>query len=566
MASLFERQVNEATGPDGSVDMARLGVLVSQAYEDEARARRRLDRAMHLMNEELEEKNAEIASQAEKSVLRFIVSAAFPLAVTDRDGLILVANRKVCELFGQTSDSLRGRKLHSLLGIDPDHDFSVASELDKFQYTAPDGEIRTLYADIAPARVAENSYLIASFRDETERERHLSEVEAARALADEANLAKSSFLAMMSHELRTPLNAMLGSADLLGRTNLDARQTELLSMFREAGGLMLALVGDVLDFAKIEAGQLELNPQPMLLGALANDITGMWAGEAERRGLSLDVDVSGLGGVAVSADVMRLRQIVFNLVSNGLKFTAKGGVKVTFASSTVSARETVTICVADTGIGIPADRLDRIFDAFVQADVSITRQFGGTGLGLPISRSLARQMGGDLTVTSNGGAGSTFTVTLELDHAEMIKTDAVTVTDDSIEQHIRVLAVEDNELNRRILGAILELCDTEVAWAENGVEAVAQATQNRFEVILMDVQMPVMDGITATRTIRAGGGPNSNTPIIALTANVSLKDQANYVDSGMNLFVAKPIQPSHLLHVMSQALATNDADGITCAA
>jgi two-component system, sensor histidine kinase len=566
MASLFERQVNEATGPDGSVDMARLGVLVSQAYEDEARARRRLDRAMHLMNEELEEKNAEIASQAEKSVLRFIVSAAFPLAVTDRDGLILVANRKVCELFGQTSDSLRGRKLHSLLGIDPDHDFSVASELDKFEYTAPDGEIRTLYAEIAPARVAENSYLIASFRDETERERHLSEVEAARALADEANLAKSSFLAMMSHELRTPLNAMLGSADLLGRTNLDARQTELLSMFREAGGLMLALVGDVLDFAKIEAGQLELNPQPMLLGALANDITGMWAGEAERRGLSLDVDVSGLGGVAVSADVMRLRQIVFNLVSNGLKFTAKGGVKVTFASTTVSARETVTICVADTGIGIPADRLDRIFDAFVQADVSITRQFGGTGLGLPISRSLARQMGGDLTVTSNGGAGSTFTVTLELDHAEMIKTDAVTVTDDSIEQHIRVLAVEDNELNRRILGAILELCDTEVAWAENGVEAVAQATQNRFDVILMDVQMPVMDGITATRTIRAGGGPNSNTPIIALTANVSLKDQANYVDSGMNLFVAKPIQPSHLLHVMSQALATNDADGITCAA
>lgn len=566
MASLFERQVNEATGPDGSVDMARLGVLVSQAYEDEARARRRLDRAMHLMNEELEEKNAEIASQAEKSVLRFIVSAAFPLAVTDRDGLILVANRKVCELFGQTGDSLRGQKLHGLLAIDPDHDFSVPYEMDKLEYVVPDGEIRTLCAEIAPARVAEKSYLIASFRDETERDRHLGEVEAARTLADEANLAKSSFLAMMSHELRTPLNAMLGSADLLGRTNLDARQTELLSMFREAGGLMLALVGDVLDFSKIEAGQLELNPQPMLLGELANDITGMWAGEAERRGLSLDVDVSGLGGVAVRADVMRLRQIVFNLVSNSLKFTATGGVKVTLDSQTDDGRESVRICVADTGIGIPADRLDRIFDAFIQADVSITRQFGGTGLGLPISRSLARQMGGDLTVTSIAGAGSTFTVKLELEHAEMIEADVVTVSDDRIERDIRILAVEDNELNRRILGAILELCDAEVVWAENGVEAVAQSATSRFDVILMDVQMPVMDGMTATRTIRAGGGLNCNTPIIALTANVSLKDQAAYIESGMNLFVAKPIQPSHLLQVMSQALATNDGDEITCAA
>jgi two-component system, sensor histidine kinase len=554
MHSLFARQLIEATADDGEVDFDHLNQLVTQAYEDEARARRRLDRAMHLMSEELEEKNAEIARQALTSVSRYILGAAYPLAVTSHSGSIIFANRMAGQLFQCPAIELAGQSIFGLLGIASVDDLATQTQLPTITRVAHDGEKQVLTTHIAMAQVGEMSYLVLSFRDETEQQRHVDALEAARVLADEANQAKSSFLAMMSHELRTPLNAMLGSADLLKRTSLDEHQQSLLSMFTEAGGLMLALVSDVLDFSKIEAGQLELNPQPMAIADLAGDIEGMWAGEAKRRGLFLKVHTSGVRDVVVNADVMRLRQIVFNLVSNGLKFTGQGGVDVRFAAQVDGPRQQVTITVTDTGIGIPEARRDSIFDAFVQADASITRQFGGTGLGLPISRSLARQMDGDLIATSVIGVGSTFTVTLNLDAASLENQQTNDEADGSIDRPLSVLVVEDNDLNRRVLGAMLQLWDTDITWAHNGVEGVTQAAQRAFDVILMDVQMPVMDGITATGVIRSTQGPNQSTPIVALTANVSQKDQASYFAAGMDLFVAKPIVPAQLMAALSDAL------------
>ena len=428
----------------------------------------------------------------------------------------------------------------------------VEGKVVSLDIASPDGRSIPVTANLSSGMVNGNPVRRVALRDEREQRMREEALDQARLAAESANQQKSSFLAMMSHELRTPLNAMLGSSELLAKTELDTRQRELLSMFREAGSLMLALVSDVLDFSKIEAGQLELNPQPFRLTALGDDIRGMWAGEAERRGLTLAIDMAGVEGLVVHADPMRLRQIVFNLVSNGLKFTASGGVSVKLVAEPDGERSHVRITVTDTGIGIAADRVERVLDAFVQADSSITGQFGGTGLGLPISRSLARQMSGDIVVTSVDGKGSQFEVSLTLPNAVEGGFQQAEETSIVLDQRVRVLAVEDNDLNRRILAAILQQWDTDVSWAHNGVEAIDQASQKGFDVILMDVQMPVMDGVTATRQIRARSGPNQHTPVIALTANVSASDQTGYHEAGMDRFVGKPIQPSHLMAVIAE--------------
>jgi two-component system, sensor histidine kinase len=567
MHPLLGDQIALCTGPDGVLDQDRLLALVSEAYGDEQQARSRLERAMRLMSEEMEAQSAqraeEVARQAGESVTRFILASSHPFLVCDRDGHALVANDAFAALAGfqrkrDALGSILGHWIEPALGLldVPSTDPLEASFRTRAGKTFPVALHRT---DMV---LNGHEIFLISITDLSEQKAREAAMEEARKAAEQANLAKSSFLAMMSHELRTPLNALLGSADLLTRTELDERQRELVSMFTEAGGLMLALVSDVLDFAKIEAGQLELNPHPFAVADLSGDIRGMWAGEAERRGLELSVDCSPVAGLVVSGDVMRLRQIVFNLVSNALKFTSKGGVQVTMDSRTEAGQQRLLITVRDTGIGIPADRLSGIFDAFVQADSSITRRYGGTGLGLPISRSLARQMGGDITVESVPGAGSTFWVNVLLPAAVLDDTCVATGPAEELDRKARILAVEDNELNRRILAAILSLWDTEVTWATNGAEAVEAASQSAFDIILMDVQMPVMDGISATGMIRAGCGPNQQSPIIALTANVSAADQARYKACGMDRFVPKPIEATSLVTAMSELLTVGrDASG-----
>jgi CheY-like chemotaxis protein len=403
------------------------------------------------------------------------------------------------------------------------------------------------------------AFRIIALRDETERRAREEALEVAKQTAEHANEAKSSFLAMMSHELRTPLNALLGSAELMARTQLDDTQANYVRMFNEAGRLMMAMVNDVLDYAKIEAGQLEIEKHPTSLKQLARELDTLWGPHAASKGIYLKIDTDHLDWDMVIGDPTRLRQIVFNLVSNAVKFTVSGGVTIRLNSVTKGRECRLDIEVEDTGVGIPLDRQASIFKAFIQADSSITRRFGGTGLGLAIAKSLAQQMQGDLTLWSTPGKGSTFLfearfeATLEQENA-----DIETASNSEITRPLQVLAVDDNALNRQILAAMLDLWPVHTVWATNGVEALEAMEVQAFDVVLMDVQMPIMDGMTATRRVREGHGINRHTPIVALTANARKEDRDQCMASGMTDFVTKPISAEALANALMRATQMNE--------
>lgn len=557
MHSLLARQIELCTGPDGTLDQERFYALVSSAYDDDARARHRLERSITLMSEEMAELNAQIALEARQTLTRYILESRDALITLDDDNCIALMNGPAAHAFGIENP-------RTVMGLPIDH-FLDPKELREGQVSNFSGRHSAGHdvpfsATFSVGRVDGSVFRIIALRDETERRAREAALEVAKQTAEHANEAKSSFLAMMSHELRTPLNALLGSAELMARTKLDETQANYVRMFNEAGRLMMAMVNDVLDYAKIEAGQLEIEQHPTSLRQMAREIETLWGPHAETKGLTLTIDAAGLDQDMVIGDPTRLRQIVFNLVSNAVKFTVTGGVTIRLRSKTEARKCHVIIEVIDTGVGIPADRQTSIFKAFIQADSTITRRFGGTGLGLAIAKSLAQQMQGDLTVTSQPGQGSTFQFEAHFeasDEQELVIYEANGPNE--IARPLQVLAVDDNDLNRQILAAMLDLWPVETSWATNGVEALEAMALRAFDVVLMDVQMPVMDGLTATQRVRAGSGPNRDTPIIALTANARQEDRTQCMAAGMTDFVTKPISAESLANALIRATHASEA-------
>ncbi|HVM98635.1 MAG TPA: ATP-binding protein [Caulobacteraceae bacterium] len=384
----------------------------------------------------------------------------------------------------------------------------------------------------------------------------------AMAEAEAANRAKSDFLATMSHEIRTPLNGVLGMARAMAADELTPAQRERLEVVRQSGESLLALLNDVLDLSKVEAGKLELDPEPFDLVALAKGAHATFLGVAQSKGLTLDLVIEQGARGAYLGDATRVRQILSNLISNALKFTDHGGAKVTIAAR----KKGFTIKVRDTGIGIPADRIARLFHKFEQADASTTRRFGGTGLGLAISRQLAEMMGGTIRVSSAPGAGATFTVALplaKLDGAAVVAPaePAANTTAAEIEpQALRVLAAEDNKVNQLVLRTLLNQAGVDPVIVEDGRQAVEAWEHGEWDVILMDVQMPVMDGPAAARIIRQREAASGRikTPIVALTANVMSHQVREYEAAGMNGWVAKPIEVAALFASLETALALKE--------
>lgn len=372
--------------------------------------------------------------------------------------------------------------------------------------------------------------------------------------AEAANRAKSEFLATMSHEIRTPLNGVLGMVQAMGRDTLPDRQRDRLELIGQSGETLLAILNDILDLSKIEAGKLELEATDFDLEQLAVGTQKTFAHIAEAKGLEFSLDLEDQVQGIYRGDSTRVRQVLFNLISNAVKFTAKGSVRVTVGRSHKGVRFTV----ADTGIGMSPGATERLFDKFVQADSSTTREFGGTGLGLSICRELCQAMGGEIAVTSGVGEGSRFVVDLPLarvgePHAPrpIDISRAVTTIEDG---ELRILAAEDNRMNQLVLQALLEQEGLTLVLVGNGQEAVAAWEEGDWDVILMDVQMPVMDGTTATRRIRrreaeTGRAP---TPIIALTANAMDHQVADYRSLGMTAVVAKPIVADALFEAIDQ--------------
>ena len=367
-------------------------------------------------------------------------------------------------------------------------------------------------------------------------------LERAQAEALEASRAKSAFLAMMSHELRTPMNGVLGLAHALRGTRLDSRQAGYLEMIEQSSHGLMTILNDILDLSKVEAGKLELEAAPFDIRKSAAQIQLVWSETARLKGVELAVEVDPGVPAWLSGDDARVRQILRNLVSNALKFTEAGRVVVRIAP----IEGGVSLAVADTGVGMSAEQLGRLFTPFAQGDRSTARRFGGTGLGLAICRQLAEMMGGDIQVESAPGAGSTFTVRLALPAAS----GAADVKDASPAQDLagaRVLVVDDNVVNQMVARAILEAAEASVATVGDGHTALARLRIEDFDVVLMDVHMPVIDGIEAVRRIRAGEGGRVDMPVVALTADAMIGDAERLLAQGFDAAHPKPIEPAGLL-------------------
>ncbi len=400
--------------------------------------------------------------------------------------------------------------------------------------------------------------VIGAMQDVTARKQAERALIEARDEAEAATRAKSAFLATMSHEIRTPLNGVLGMAQAMAAGPLAPAQRERLDVIRQSGETLLTVLNDVLDLSKIEAGRLELEAAEFDIGEVAAGAHAAFADIAAQKGLAFDLTVTRAAAGLYLGDATRVRQVLNNLLSNALKFTEAGRVAVRVGRR----RGALTLTVADTGIGMSAPEQASLFQKFAQADASTTRRFGGTGLGLAICRELAELMGGGIEAASAEGEGSTFVVTLPLPRSERPARKAAARRRSAQAQppervSLRLLAAEDNPVNQLVLKALLAQIGVTPVMVGDGVDAVAAWESGEWDVILMDVQMPRMDGPTATRFIRERelAQRRRRTPIVALTANAMTHQVGEYLAAGMDAFVAKPIEIERLFAVLEAAVA-----------
>jgi PAS domain S-box-containing protein len=409
--------------------------------------------------------------------------------------------------------------------------------------------------------------MVGAMRNITEQKQAEAALLRAKEEAEAANRAKSAFLATMSHEIRTPLNGVLGMAQAIAFDTLTPLQRERLDVLRESGETLLAILNDVLDLSKIEAGKLELEVAEFDLAAVARGAYAAFTAQANRKalGFSLAIEPRALG--RYRGDSTRVRQILYNLVSNAVKFTEQGSVVV----GVDRVDDELVLSVADTGIGVAPAQLGRLFGKFEQADASTTRRFGGTGLGLAICRELAQLMGGRINASSAPGQGSTFTVSLPLPYAGgAADTPAAAVADRAPEasRALRVLCAEDNSVNQLVLKTLLHQVGVEPVIVADGLQLIEAWRREAWDILLVDVQMPVLDGPGAVQRIRAEEAISGarRTPIIALTANAMAHQAAEYLAGGMDAVVGKPIEIGQLFETIEQLLADADESFVEAAA
>jgi PAS domain S-box-containing protein len=398
-------------------------------------------------------------------------------------------------------------------------------------------------------------------------------VEAKRA-SEAASKAKSDFLATMSHEIRTPMNGVLSMAGILSKADIPTQHKRQAEIIKKSGEAMMVILNDVLDLSKVEAGKLELETREFSPRELIEDVAMLWRDTLEQKGITFTVNFDDTVPQSIIGDDTRLRQVLTNLLSNALKFTETGTITLALETVENNGKPMLKFSVSDTGIGIAKAQRKRLFSAFEQANNSIARRFGGTGLGLAISNKIVRLMGGGFEVESTPGKGSTFSFMIEVKaesssipvengtkaHANKQEEVGPAKSQETIKRSI--LIAEDNEINRSVLSAFLSRLPVNLTMVENGAKAVEMADAQPFDIILMDVQMPILDGVNATKQIRAGQGPCRHTPIIALTANAMPGDQKLYLDAGMTGYVSKPIDPEALFTALKTAkpLPGYDAD------
>ncbi len=394
--------------------------------------------------------------------------------------------------------------------------------------------------------------------------------------AEAAMVAKENFLATMSHELRTPMNGMLGMLRLMMNSDLNQQQRDQAETALNSGNDLLVILNDILDFTKLERGQMKLEKVPFSPAKLSRDVLRLLSNQADSKGIDLKCSVHARVPRQVIGDPTRIRQVMINLVGNAIKFTPQGSVEMKVRYRGNDKAGILKIKVTDTGVGIPKSAQGRIFERFAQADDTITRKFGGTGLGLSICRQLIELMGGQIGVKSTEGFGSTFWFALPVRPAQIEAKPVVSETPETVEAEpqpeevipekktrLTILAAEDNPVNQQIVTAFVTAAGHDITVVDNGSEAVEAAYIKDYDVILMDVQMPVMDGLQATRRIRTFQGSRGQIPIVALTANAMEGDRERYLEAGMTDYISKPLNPEKLSEVLTRILHGDTFDQMT---
>jgi signal transduction histidine kinase/NO-binding membrane sensor protein with MHYT domain/ActR/RegA family two-component response regulator len=495
------------------------------------------------------------------------------LAFYDANDRLQLWNVRYAELVGNVSGWLKEGMPYSLLLERAGHDAEWQATA---EWRAKRLEGRKQLGATMEQRLADGRWIriqdrrtadggmVTVVSDITDLKQAAESLAAARDAAEEANRAKSQFLANMSHEIRTPLNGVIGVAQALGDTPLNARQTEMLELIRSSGATLQTLLSDILDLARVESGRLCLQEEPMSLARAVREAAELYEASAHDKGLQFYVEIAPEADVWINADVVRLKQILTNLVSNAVKFTEAGFVSLRVSRSPEGDPEpTLRFSVEDTGLGFDADTRSRLFARFEQADGSITRRYGGTGLGLAICRQLADMMGGTLDCESEPGGGSAFFLTVPLKLAEAPAepvTDRPEIAADL--PHLSVLVADDHPVNRRVVELILDGLDVDITSAEDGLQALASFAARRFDLVLMDMQMPLMDGLAATaaiRTLEAREG-RPRTPVVMLTANALPEHVQAAAAAGADRHLAKPFSAPELIGMVAE-LVTREAEG-----
>ena len=489
------------------------------------------------------------------------------LMTTDPVGIITDVNRQMEALTGCTRDELIGAPFKSYF-TDPER-AEAAIKLVLSEKKVTDYELTACNRDGKQTVVSYNATtfydrgrtlqgVFAAARDVTERKRVEAELQQAKAIAESASQTKSDFLASMSHEIRTPMNAIVGIADLLAKTPLSPEQRNYVQIFRRAGDNLLHLVNDILDLSKVEASQLELERTGFSLKDLLEKVREMVVVPADEKGLALVCEIAPDVPTDLVGDPTRLRQVLLNLLGNAIKFTEAGEVALRITPDVDSSvAGALRFTISDTGIGIPDEQLGAVFERFTQADSSTTRKYGGSGLGLTISRRLVELMGGRIWVESSVGKGSVFTFVVPLEiwvgSTRRMPVPVGTGAEAPL-AGLRILLVEDSPDNRTITLAYLRDTPYRVEVAEDGAVAYEKFTAGHYDLVLMDRQMPVMDGLTATRAIRAWEQANHRppTPIVALTAAALKGDQEKCVAAGCTAYLTKPIKQEVLLQAIKE--------------
>jgi len=527
----------------------------------------------------------DIAAERDDAYRRFELARAAcdnalnGIILSDMDSNVLYVNKAICELLGYTAEELTGQNIGVLFGVkmlDAERAFgrrtvkeiergeTIRLERDAEAVTKSGERIRTQFqTSSAPWGDTGETLFITVLRDVRDERRKAHELRDALNRAEQATRLKSEFLANMSHEIRTPLNGVLGMAQVLAHSALTPVQAEQVSVILDSGNTLMVLLNDILDLSKIEAGRMEVSS---VAGDLRHKLSGLfklYEASAREKGVGVQLFVHPGVPSHLVFDPVRVRQCVGNLVSNAIKFTSEGEVMIVVTSEAIGgAVHKVTIHVSDPGCGIAADKMDRVFETFAQEDGSTTRRFGGTGLGLSITRQLAQMMGGDVTAVSQAGKGSVFTLTFKATVATPSiaegGTNVVAARGSKARNGLtgcRALVVDDNAINRRVARSFLEIHGLQISEAADGNQALDVLTRDKFDIVLMDIHMPGLDGAEAFKRLRISASINRLTPVIALTADSMHGDREKFLAKGFDGYVSKPIDERSLVTAITETLS-----------